>query len=206
MVSMADTMRTCIGSEKFGIPRHDAPTSEFPIQPSQKDGIGRMCKPHWTLYTRALGADRKARATEAAAPAPTPKAAKSAAAKPPKAAKSPAAKAPRARKGGPIGYIGSAPGGPVEILPGGKKRRVAPAPTPAVEVAPALSGRCVCGDPDCEQAGTGNHYLMEDTTEDAALEARLSERRDRIKAVRVREFTDASVDAQVAAIAEKVGL
>ena len=46
--------RRCIGSTKFGIEAHDAPVADFPIQPSQKDGLGRMCKPHWTEYTRAL--------------------------------------------------------------------------------------------------------------------------------------------------------
>lgn len=48
------TMRKCIGSAKFGIGAHDAPVEDFPAQPSQKDGLGRMCKPHWTEYTRAL--------------------------------------------------------------------------------------------------------------------------------------------------------
>lgn len=47
-------MRRCIGSAKFGIAAHDAPIGDFPVQPSQKDGLGRMCKPHWTEYTRAL--------------------------------------------------------------------------------------------------------------------------------------------------------
>jgi hypothetical protein len=50
---MAD-MRKCIGSAKFGIEAHEAPASDFPIQPSQKDGLGRMCKPHWNQYTTAL--------------------------------------------------------------------------------------------------------------------------------------------------------
>ena len=50
---MAD-MRTCIGSAKFGIEAHEAPPDEFPAQPSQKDGLGRMCKPHWNQYTGAL--------------------------------------------------------------------------------------------------------------------------------------------------------
>jgi len=50
---MAD-MRTCIGSAKFGIEAHEAPVEDFPAQPSQKDGLGRMCKPHWNQYTRAL--------------------------------------------------------------------------------------------------------------------------------------------------------
>jgi len=47
-------MRKCIGSAKFGIEAHEAPPEDFPVQPSQRDGLGRMCKPHWTAYTRAL--------------------------------------------------------------------------------------------------------------------------------------------------------
>ena len=50
---MAD-LRRCIGSAKFGIEAHDAPPEDFPVQPSQKDGLGRMCKPHWREYTTAL--------------------------------------------------------------------------------------------------------------------------------------------------------
>jgi len=44
----------CIGSTKFGIAAHEAPADEFPAQPSQKDGLGRMCKPHWNEYTSTL--------------------------------------------------------------------------------------------------------------------------------------------------------
>ena len=58
--------RRCIGSKTFGIEAHDAPIEDFPVQPSQKDGLGRMCKPHWTAYTRAL---RKAATASKAAPA-----------------------------------------------------------------------------------------------------------------------------------------
>jgi hypothetical protein len=47
-------MRRCIGSATFGIEAHEAPPDEFPAQPSQKDGLGRMCKPHWNQYTNAL--------------------------------------------------------------------------------------------------------------------------------------------------------
>lgn len=47
-------LRRCIGSAKFGIEAHEAPAGEFPAQPSQKDGLGRMCKPHWNQYTSAL--------------------------------------------------------------------------------------------------------------------------------------------------------
>ena len=50
---MAD-MRKCIGSATFGIEAHEAPVGDFPAQPSQKDGLGRMCKPHWNQYTKAL--------------------------------------------------------------------------------------------------------------------------------------------------------
>jgi hypothetical protein len=57
---MAD-MRRCIGSAKFGIEAHEAPASDFPIQPSQKDGLGRMCRPHWNHYTTALRKDALAR-------------------------------------------------------------------------------------------------------------------------------------------------
>lgn len=46
--------RRCIGSTKFGIAAHEAPPAEFPAQPSQKDGLGRMCKLHWNQYTSAL--------------------------------------------------------------------------------------------------------------------------------------------------------
>ena len=47
-------MRRCIGSTKFGIEAHEAPENEFPVQPSQKDGLGRMCHEHWRQYTNAL--------------------------------------------------------------------------------------------------------------------------------------------------------
>src|SRR3989337_941001 len=61
--AMAD-LRKCIGSAKFGIQGHEAPVTDFPAQPSQRDGLGRMCKPHWTEYTRAL---RKAAVARGAA-------------------------------------------------------------------------------------------------------------------------------------------
>jgi len=50
---MAD-LRNCIGSTRFGIEAHEAPVADFPVQPSQKDGLGRMCKTHWNEYTTAL--------------------------------------------------------------------------------------------------------------------------------------------------------
>jgi hypothetical protein len=34
-------------------------------------------------------------------------------------------KAPRVRKGGPVGEVGSEPAGPAEVVPGGRKRRIA---------------------------------------------------------------------------------
>lgn len=70
---MADqTLRRCIGSERFGIEPHDAPVDDFPKQPSQKDGLGRMCKTHWNQYTAGLARDAKARKAAAAAPEPDP--------------------------------------------------------------------------------------------------------------------------------------
>ncbi len=52
--------RKCIGSAKFGIEAHEAPVVNFPVQPSQKDGIGRMCHTHWKEYVRGLTRARKA--------------------------------------------------------------------------------------------------------------------------------------------------
>ena len=62
-------MRKCIGSAKFGIEAHEAPATEFPVQPSQKDGLGRMCKTHWNAYTNALRKAALARKAAEAAPA-----------------------------------------------------------------------------------------------------------------------------------------
>ncbi|CAN5749360.1 hypothetical protein BH23CHL7_BH23CHL7_17190 [soil metagenome] len=56
-------MRRCIGSKTFGIEPHEAPVADFPAQPSQKDGLGRMCKPHWRQYTNALRKAAVARKT-----------------------------------------------------------------------------------------------------------------------------------------------
>ncbi len=58
-------LRRCIGSAKFGIEAHEAPPEDFPTQPSQKDGLGRMCKPHWNEYTTALRKAALARKAEA---------------------------------------------------------------------------------------------------------------------------------------------
>jgi hypothetical protein len=64
---MADqTLRRCIGSERFDIEPHEAPVDDFPKQPSQKDGLGRMCKKHWNAYTAGLARDAKARKAAAA--------------------------------------------------------------------------------------------------------------------------------------------
>ena len=69
---MAD-MRKCIGSTRFGIKAHEAPVTDFPAQPSQKDGLGRMCKPHWNQYTSALRKAALARkAAEGGVPAEVP--------------------------------------------------------------------------------------------------------------------------------------
>ena len=62
-------MRKCIGSAKFGIEAHEAPATEFPVQPSQKDGLGRMCKTHWNAYTNALRKAALARMAAEATPA-----------------------------------------------------------------------------------------------------------------------------------------
>ena len=62
---MAD-LRKCIGSTKFGIEAHEAPVTDFPAQPSQKDGLGRMCRTHWNQYTAGLARDAKARKAAAA--------------------------------------------------------------------------------------------------------------------------------------------
>jgi hypothetical protein len=69
-------VRRCIGSTRFGIEAHDVDASDFPVQPSQKDGLGRMCHTHWRQYTNALrkaAVARKAAAEPSAAPdAPGP--------------------------------------------------------------------------------------------------------------------------------------
>jgi len=54
MTTNTAKMRRCIGSAKFGIEQHEAPVEDFPKQPSQRDGLGRMCKTHWNAYTTPL--------------------------------------------------------------------------------------------------------------------------------------------------------
>jgi hypothetical protein len=70
--TMATTKtRRCIGSARFGIEPHEAPVKAFPKQPSQPDGLGRMCAEHWKLYVKGLAADRKAKVgTMSAKPEP----------------------------------------------------------------------------------------------------------------------------------------
>jgi hypothetical protein len=55
------TTRRCAGSERFGIESHEAPIDDFPKQPSQKDGLGRMCGEHWKAYTVGLRKDARTR-------------------------------------------------------------------------------------------------------------------------------------------------
>ncbi len=65
------SLRRCIGSAKFGIESHEAPPSDFPVQPSQKDGLGRMCKVHWNQYTNSLRKAAQARKADDPEPDPT---------------------------------------------------------------------------------------------------------------------------------------
>jgi hypothetical protein len=67
-IDMTD-LRKCVGSVRFEIEAHDAPEADFPVQPSQKDGLGRMCKVHWNQYTAAL---RKAAASATSEPGAEP--------------------------------------------------------------------------------------------------------------------------------------
>ena len=57
----ATTTRRCVGSKRFGIEPREAPIHDFPKQPSQKDGLGRMCREHWKAYTAGLKRDAAAR-------------------------------------------------------------------------------------------------------------------------------------------------
>jgi hypothetical protein len=68
-IDMPD-LRRCIGSARFGLEAHEAPVEDFPVQPSQKDGLGRLCKPHWNQYTSGLR--KAAAAAKAADTATTP--------------------------------------------------------------------------------------------------------------------------------------
>jgi hypothetical protein len=57
-------LRRCAGSTRFGIEPHEAPTAEFPKQPSRKDGLGTMCTEHWCAYVKGLREAQKAAATD----------------------------------------------------------------------------------------------------------------------------------------------
>jgi hypothetical protein len=46
---------------------HDAPSGDFSAQPSQKDGLSRMCTTHWKTYVAGLAREAKERKTAAAA-------------------------------------------------------------------------------------------------------------------------------------------
>ena len=52
-------LRRCAGSARFGIEPHEAPVTEFPKQPSRKDGFGTMCTEHWRAYVKGLREARK---------------------------------------------------------------------------------------------------------------------------------------------------
>ncbi len=54
----------CTGPTRFAIEPHEAPTAEFPKQPSRKDGLGTMCADHWRAYVKGL---REARVAAEAA-------------------------------------------------------------------------------------------------------------------------------------------
>ena len=87
-------LRRCIGSKRFGIEPHESPIEDFPKQPSQKDGLGRMCKTHWNQYTAGLARDAKARkALSAGDVAPTVKSPRAG-----RQAKSPKAARPKPEK------------------------------------------------------------------------------------------------------------
>jgi hypothetical protein len=58
---MAEDTRRCVGSARFGIDTHDAPVEEFSAQPSQKDGLSRMCSTHWKAYVAGLAREAKER-------------------------------------------------------------------------------------------------------------------------------------------------
>lgn len=62
----ANSTRRCVGSTTFGIEAHQAPVDAFPVQPSRKDGLGTMCREHWTLYTRSLRQAARARKADGA--------------------------------------------------------------------------------------------------------------------------------------------
>jgi hypothetical protein len=68
------TLRTCKGSSRSSIEPHEAPISEFPEQPSRKDGLGTMCTEHWRAYVKGLREARKAAQADKAAATSGPEA------------------------------------------------------------------------------------------------------------------------------------
>ena len=96
------TTRRCIGSARFGIAAHEAPVAAFPVQPKSRDGLGPMCKAHWTEYTRALRLARQAAASGGGTAKSTKAAAKS---RPAKAAPKGAAATKRERRQRPMANL-----------------------------------------------------------------------------------------------------
>jgi hypothetical protein len=66
---MAET-RHCVGSTRFAIEAHDAPIDAFSAQPSQKDGLSRMCATHWKTYVAGLAREAKERTAATATSGP----------------------------------------------------------------------------------------------------------------------------------------
>ena len=58
-------LRRCTGSARSGIAPHEAPTAEFPKQPSRKDGLGTMCTEHSRAYVKGLREARQMAKAEA---------------------------------------------------------------------------------------------------------------------------------------------
>ncbi len=65
-------MRRCIGSAKVGIAPPEARTETSPLQPSQRDGLGRLCPRHANADTAGLARDATARRAAQAALAAEP--------------------------------------------------------------------------------------------------------------------------------------
>ena len=53
-MTTATKTKRCVGSKRFGIEAHEVSVEDFPKQPSQPDGLGRMCRSHWKQYTAGL--------------------------------------------------------------------------------------------------------------------------------------------------------
>lgn len=144
----AKGLRHCVGSQRYGIEPHEAPINEFPLQPSQPDGIGRMCHEHWNQYTSGLARDRKA-ASGATTDGPTPGDKKERVAKPKPTTKKAAAEAARAQVRRESAK--------------GKKGKTAPEPKPFVGT----------GDPEAEAAAEtdGEQTALTEDNLDAGFEA-----------------------------------